>query len=308
MDFGKVNHPDRIRFELPPLEKRSTDFLSSLSRDRGEGTHSFAWIGCPVWGRKEWIGKVYPDGTSSRDFLKYYSQQFNSVELNTTFYRIPDSETVQSWRKTVPSSFRFCPKVFQGISHQSSLVSAQAWTHSFCNAALQFEENLGVSFLQLPQDFDVSQLGVLVRWFQYLPKNFRLAVEFRHSSWFENQSLRPRVFDALASRGIGTVITDTAGRRDVLHGSVTSSFSFVRFLGNQLHPSDYLRIEDWIDRIGEWKEAGLKELYFFMHQPDDADAPELISDLIQKLNRKYGWALPNWKPVDSSPAQYSLFG
>ena len=83
---------------------------------------------------------------------------------------------------------------------------------------------------------------------------------------------------------IGAVITDTAGRRDCAHMYLTIPKTFVRYAGNNLHGTDFLRIDDWVSRIKRWLDGGVKELYFFIHMHDEAKSPELTVYLIDKLN------------------------
>lgn len=309
MDFGKVNRTEdlaKINLKLPPLEERSLELLTGLKQGVTKPASPQIYVGCPLWGQKEWVGKVYPPKTQSRDYLKYYSKQFNSIELNTTFYRIPDLKTVQQWRQMVPSGFKFCPKFFQGISHENPIGSTPELAQKFAEVSLAFEETLGLSFFQLPQSFDLRQMPLLWKFMESLPRRFPLSIEFRHPSWFSQQVLNPQVYDLLQERGVASVITDTAGRRDVLHGSLTSGSVMVRFVGNKLHQSDYTRLDEWVVRLGQWLEKGLQKAYFFVHQPDDQYAPELITYFIDQLNLKLNIGLKNWVPVKPE-IQFELF-
>jgi hypothetical protein len=82
---------------------------------------------------------------------------------------------------------------------------------------------------------------------------------------------------------VGIIITDTSGRRDCAHMHLTTPKAFIRFVGNSLHPTDYTRIDDWVNRIHYWLQHGLKELYFFMHMHDEAYSPELSVYLVDKI-------------------------
>jgi uncharacterized protein YecE (DUF72 family) len=90
----------------------------------------------------------------------------------------------------------------------------------------------------------------------------------------------------------GSIITDAAGRRDVVHMRLTTPNAFIRFVGNSLHDSDYKRIDQWIDRIQEWIDQGLQNCYFFMHQHEELYSPELSKYLIEKLNKKCKLNIP----------------
>ncbi|RZA02049.1 MAG: DUF72 domain-containing protein [Moraxellaceae bacterium] len=117
MEFGKVpaSELSRLQFQLPADDPR-TELALKMKPRKGSARIG---VGAPVWGVKGWEGKVYPLGTDTKDFLHHYSRQFNSIELNTTHYRIPDLETIRRWRAATPEGFRFCPKFPQSISHQS---------------------------------------------------------------------------------------------------------------------------------------------------------------------------------------------
>jgi uncharacterized protein YecE (DUF72 family) len=106
--------------------------------------------------------------------------------------------------------------------------------------------------------------------------------------------------------GISTVITDVAGRRDVLHQRLTTSIAMIRFVGNGLHPTDYSRVDDWIDRCLQWLDAGLQTLYFFVHEPDNKFSPELVKYFIQHLNEKGDFSL-TMPRISPQPVQGSLF-
>ncbi|MBK8257620.1 MAG: DUF72 domain-containing protein [Polyangiaceae bacterium] len=110
-----------------------------------------------------------------------------------------------------------------------------------------------------------------------MPGDFDLAVEFRHASWFASGTLSDRAFAVLQKHRAGAVITDVAGRRDVCHAALPVPFVMVRFVGNNLHPTDFPRVDAWIARLVEWRSLGLGRAYFFAHQPDDGFAPETLA-------------------------------
>ncbi len=306
MEFGRVTASEilnRIDFRLPNEDQRSTNLLNCFS----SSSSNQIYFGLPIWGHAGWVGKLYPKGTSQKEYLRFYSQQLNTIELNTTFYRIPEVSQVENWRKVVPKSFRFSPKVFQGISQFSDLQRIPELTQSFCNSIQSFREQLGLPFLQLPPSFGPNKLIILKRFFTLLPKAFPLAIEFRHPAWFQNGHLISPAFDLLADHGISTVITDVAGRRDVLHSTLTTSSVLIRFVGNSLHPSDWGRIDTWVERIGNWLGQGVRKVYFFIHQQDQVGALELVDDFVLKMNQRLNLALKSWSSDLASP-QRSLFG
>jgi uncharacterized protein YecE (DUF72 family) len=133
-----------------------------------------------------------------------------------------------------------------------------------------------------------------------------LAIEFRHQEWFTDSPAAERAFTLLEQFNIGTVITDVAGRRDVLHQRLTTPVATIRFVGHGLHPSDYTRIDSWVSRLLQWFDQGLHKLYLFMHQPENTFSPELILYLVRQLNKLGGFHIAEPK-LTIQPVQGSLF-
>ena len=303
MEFGKVDSQQlaRIDFRLPAEDPRTRQELSGTRAPQLR-----IGIGCPVWGVKDWLGKVYPLDAGPSEFLYHYSRQFSTIELNTTHYRLPDGPTISRWRSETPEGFLFCPKFLQEISHRHPLGANEALLKSFVGNLMGLEDRLGISFLQLPPTFSPHDLGELASFLAKLPREFPIAVEVRHPEFFEAGRLSPALYDLLAAHGAHALITDVAGRRDVLHASLTSKRALARFIGNDLHPSDFKRIDAWIERIGFWVMNGLEQIEFFVHEPEDRNAPDLVTYLVQGLNAKLGLDLKSWRPMNRGE-QLGLF-
>lgn len=328
MEFGKVNlktlsdldlslPPDDPRTWIQLKKNRELDINTPIESNRESNrdsnrtsnqTKSFQLgVGCPVWGVKEWVGLVYPPGTKPKDYLYHYSRQFNTIELNTTHYRTPDAETIQRWRESTPDGFKFCVKFLQEISHRRPISSHAELTIEFIESIMGLEDKLGISFLQLPPSFSPLDLPDLQKFLEKLPQDFELAVEFRHSRFFSEHMLIPKAFQILEKTGTHAVITDVAGRRDVLHTSLPTSKVLVRFIGNDLHPSDDQRISDWVARLHTWMNLGIEEVQFFIHQSDDnKTSPELINRFIDQMNTECNLRLRKWTPLKQTE-QLGLF-
>ncbi len=306
MDFGKLPHISGVDFKLPADMQGNVQLLQRTGFSE-KSAQTRIYVGAPVWSQKEWVGRIYPAGTRTKDYLKYYSQQFNTIELNMTHYRVPDEEMIRSWRTMSEPGFKFCPKFPQTISHERMLQGTEAMTAAFCGAVMGLGDRLGTSFLQLPPQFSPAQLPLLGKFLETLPKGFKLAVEFRHPAWFSKGVLRSDATRLLESFGVVALITDVAGRRDVLHMNLTAPAAMVRFVGNSLHPTDYSRIDAWIGRLNDWLSQGIREIYFFIHEPDNAQAPELILYFIQEINTRCGLDLKPWVEMNQG-SQLSLFG
>ncbi len=114
-------------------------------------------------------------------------------------------------------------------------------------------------------------------------------------------------WELLHELGIGTVITDTPGRRDVLHMRLTAPVAFIRYVGNNLHPTDYQRIDAWVDRIKSWVDKGLREIYFFTHNPEELTSPEMCRYVVEQFNKKCGTVHEAAEVVGRATENLSLF-
>lgn len=285
MDFGKIqiSEIDKTDFRLPP----DSSFTGETLAHSQKIIKPLIYVGCPEWRRKEWVGRIYPKGTKEAQFLDHYVANFNCIELNATHYQIYGPETIGKWAaKAGNRDFRFCPKVPQLISHQSNLISpdVQIQTDNFLNGILAFKEHLGPVFFQLSEKFAPAQKSNLFSYLKNLPKDILFFLELRHPEWFSDRYIKNEWLHLLKELNIGAVITDTSGRRDCAHMELTIPKAFVRFVGNNLHPTDYVRIDEWILRIKHWMNNGLQELHFFMHQHNERDLLELCQYVVEQLN------------------------
>lgn len=273
MDFGKLPSVDNVNFSLPPDPPQNAAVLGALLPRTSPPA---VFLGATGYNMKPWVGKWYPPGTKDKEFLTHYGRQFNTIEHNTTHYRIPDTATVARWCEEVPADFRYCPKIPQAISHARDLGVRSRELPLFCEAIQGLGNKLGCCFIQLPPHFSVQQLPVLARFLEVFPATeIPLAVEVRHPSFFEASVASDDYFQLLHELDVSTVVTDVAGRRDVCHMRLSTGRVLIRFVGNDLHPSDHTRAADWAARLAQWFERGLREAYFFCHEPDNLLAPDL---------------------------------
>ncbi|MEO7961004.1 MAG: DUF72 domain-containing protein [Ginsengibacter sp.] len=298
MEFGRVAESllSKIDFSLPKEPASNKHILKG-----SKTTNPKVYVGCAKWGRKDWIGKIYPKGTPEKDFLKLYVEHFNSIELNATSYKMPTLDQVKTWEeKAKGQNFLFCPKLVRYILPSPDMAKQQELIKSFLTAVSGFEKNLGPVFLLLQENFGPSKSKILYEFLHDFPKGHQLFVELRHSGWYSDDSLLKELMKEFTLENIGFIITDTAGRRDMTHMQLTIPKTFIRFVGNSLHKTDYARCDAWVKRIQYWLKNGLQELYFFMHMHDEATSPELISYFINELNEKCSLNLhnPDWRKYD----------
>lgn len=284
MQFGKVEDPGLVDFSLPEDHPDTQRILQkSNSPDAFE-----AYVGCAKWNRTELKG-FYPRGT--KDELAYYSTQFNSIELNATFYQIPQWEQVEVWKNKAPDNFKFFPKITGIISHYKRLIDVGVLVNDYCNTVSNFGEKLGMVFLQLHDNFKPKDFGRLQKMLDDFPKGVPLGVEVRNAEWFNDKTIQDAFCELLKVSEMANIIVDTAGRRDMLHMRLTSPVAFIRYVGAN-HPSDLTRLDAWVERIDKWRAAGLQKLYFFVHQNIELESPLLAEYLIIKLNERLDLSLP----------------
>ena len=276
MKFGKVENPELVDFTLPKTLKETIDLLNKA----GKSDNFEVYVGCAKWNKQD-LKNFYPPKT--KDELSYYSTQFNSIELNATYYRSPSKENVETWANKTPKDFKFFPKIPQSISHYGRLQNVTDKLNQYLDAVALFEEKLGMIFLQMHENFAPKDFEKLENFIQNFPKGYPLAVELRHEDWFSNEENFNQLVSLLEKHNISNIIVDTAGRRDMVHMRLTSEEAFVRFVGANI-PSDYERLDEWIETIKLWRAEGLQKLYFFIHQNLELESPMLAKYFIKKLN------------------------
>ena len=309
MEFGRVSVEElnTIDFSLPAEPAENEKILNGK-----KDIDAKVYIGCAKWGREEWVGKIYPFKTKEKNFLQHYVHHYNCIELNATHYRIWGEAGIKKWAdKAKGMDFKFCPKMYQGITHKGSLKGKEFLTNEYFRGIAGFGIHLGPIFVQVSDTFSPKRKAELFEYLASLPKDLQFFLEVRHPDWFAKEKEREDMFSFLQEHNMGSVITDTAGRRDCAHMRLTIPKTFIRYVGNSLHPTDYPRIDVWIERMKYWLDKGMNELYFFMHMHDEATSPELTVYLVDKMNKECGLNLIKPKFVENNgvvkPKQKGLF-
>ncbi len=305
MDFGKVPVEEllNIDFSLPKEPAFNKTVLPGKPVKSPK-----VYIGCAKWGRTEWVGKIYPPRAKEKDFLDHYVHHYNSIELNATHYKVYGEAGIKKWTaKAAGKDFKFCPKMYQGITHRGSLKGKNFITNEFFRGIVAFEEYLGPIFIQVSETFSPKRKEELFEFLQTMPSDLQFFMEVRHPDWFKKPEITQELFTRLKEMNIGAVITDTSGRRDCAHMYLTLPKVFIRYVGNSLHDTDYIRIDEWVGRMKYWLKNGLEELYFFMHMHDEATSPELTIYLVDKMNKELGLNLVKPKFIGDEGKQKGLF-
>jgi len=296
MKFGQVEDPSQIDFTLPKDHSRTKEIL----KQNKKGLENIS-IGCAKWNKTDLKG-FYPKGT--KDELSYYGTQFNSIELNATFYGMPTAEQILTWKEKTPADFKFFPKITNTVSHFRRLLNIDDVVTQFATAVLNFDEKLGMVFLQLHDNFKPKDYERLEQFVVKWPKEVPLAIELRNTEWFTDEEILDKTCKLFEENDITNIIVDTAGRRDMLHMRLTTPHAFIRYVGANAE-SDYERLDDWLKRLTEWKKEGLQNLYFFVHQNIEKASPLLSAYFIENLNKK--WKTDIHVPVMGQDKMPNLF-
>jgi uncharacterized protein YecE (DUF72 family) len=282
------------------------------------------FIGCPMWGYKEWVGTLFPTHTPASNFLRLYSQKLTCVEGNTTFYALPSAETIARWRQETPSTFRFCPKVSRDISHSARLDAQRSATLLFVERMQGLGTQLGPIFLQLPPSFGPEQIAQLQTFLTFWPPDIQLAVEVRHPDFFKEP--HAAALDALLSQHqVARVMMDTrpirvgtAEEQQILQArerkpdlplqiSLTADFAFVRYIGNPQMETNEPFLAEWAQILGQWLLEG-KTIYGFCHCPFEKYSPGICAELYRRVTDVAPLAALPWQePPESEPEQARLF-
>lgn len=279
-------------------------------------------IGCAIWGYRPWVGAFLPAGTSTTAMLSAYSQRLTAVEINATFYAIPDSKTVARWATEVPDHFRFCPKIPQAISHAGKLNDQHETMQVFVEQMQPLQSKVGRVFLQLPPRYSPQSFADLEAWLERWANIMPLAVEVRHRGWFE-QPVKHDFNQMLAHYDVSRVLVDvrpinTGESNDELvlearrkkpnvpfHAELTNQACLLRFMGHPDLTIDVPLLEAWADLVATWSEQNVT-VYAFMHCPAEEQSPIMCQMFAAMLEAR---GLPNpLTPPPVEPEQMSLFG
>jgi uncharacterized protein YecE (DUF72 family) len=255
-----------------------------------------------------------------------YARRLNTVEGNTTFYAVPASDTLQKWAEETPDTFRFCPKLPRTISHAGKLVEHLEEAKLFLMVMSQLGSRLGPSFLQLPPRYPPALLEDLRTFLESWPPQAQLAVEVRHSRWFD--SPHHEALQALLSQhGAARVMVDTRPIRDLkgdklLQGSIyqrmlqarerkpdvpiiperTASFVFLRYIGHPEMEHNRPFFAEWADRIADWLQEGT-DAYVFCHCPDERLDPWLCRELHRLVSDRVSIPPLPWDEIDTNTGE-----
>lgn len=245
-------------------------------------------LGCAIWAYKDWVGELFPAGSRAADFLHLYSRRFTTVEGNTTFYSVPDPETIKRWVSETPLGFEFCMKLPRDVTHGGLLTPAIPGAIAFLDRMQGLGDRLGPVLIQLPPSYSPAQLEDLTHFLKPLSRNAAsFALEVRHPDWFQDP-YASQLNVLLTELAIGRVLLDTrpiyecpddpqlhSERRKPqvpLQPCITASFSLIRYISHPTLELNQPYFQQWASLVKQWLSQGTR-LYFFVHCPIEQHSP-----------------------------------
>lgn len=224
-------------------------------------------IGTSGWNYRHWKGTFYPEDLSQKKWLSYYMERFKTVELNNSFYRMPDKSTFENWRAAVPDDFIFSVKVYRYITHLKKLIDSDETLNTFLENAGALKEKAGPLLFQMPPSFRFNSER-LISFLKKLPDSFRYTFEFRNKTWWNDEAYR-----ILEDYNISFCQFQLAGV--ITPKVVTSDLVYIRLHGPTSHKyqGSYTNetLAEWADQFKKWQKDG-REVYCYFDNDDSGYA------------------------------------
>jgi len=259
-------------------------------------------IGCSGWSYPDWVGPFYPPPANPEDYLKLYSKVFDTVEIDSTFYRVPSLDMVKRWYSSTPKGFVFCPKLPKRITHDLLLENASSYLEHFTKRLCVLEEKLGPIVIQLPPSFKLQKhLQPLSRFIEDLDENHRYAIEFRNESWFNT-----RIEALLESKSICQVWS--VNQYLTTPPTITTDFVYLRFVGdraitqfNRIQKDQMESMQDWNQKLAQIANSS-KERFVFFNNHFAGFGPGSVNE----FRRLMGLAELDWSHLGKDATQRSM--
>jgi uncharacterized protein YecE (DUF72 family) len=229
------------------------------------------WIGTSGYNYPEWKGSFYPDDLPVAKMLPYYAARFPTVEINYTFYRMPNEKLVAGWAAQTPVPYKLTLKAPRRITHDNRLKNVRSLVDGFCQVAGTLGEKLGALLFQLPPNLK-KDLGTLDAFLDDLPPKVCAAFEFRHQSWLDDE-----VLERLSARNLALCIADSEKMSAPVR--VTADYAYFRLRDEGYTPAD---IERWGETIA--RETGsCRDVFVYFKHEEEGKGPELARLLMEHL-------------------------
>jgi uncharacterized protein YecE (DUF72 family) len=222
------------------------------------------YVGTSGYSYKEWKGSFYPQTLPPKDMLAYYAERFKAVELNNTFYRMPQPGMIESWKTQVPENFRFSVKAPQSITHFRRLNNASAQTQLMLKTVAVLEGRLGAVIFRLPENMkkDLRRLEIFLK---ELPADIPVVFDFRHPTWFDDE-----VIELLRSQQRVFCISDIEDLPES-YTYKTADWGYVRLRRERYTKAELVK---WVKRI---KTQNWRDTYVFFKHEDKGTGPKLAA-------------------------------
>lgn len=252
-------------------------------------------IGTQGWNYTAWVGPFYPPGTRATEFLPTYTRAFRAVEVDSTFYAVPDARTVRAWTERTPPDFTFALKMPKEVTHERRLRNEDDLVHEFLDRARELGPKLGPILLQMGPDFAPDELPAVEQFLASLPRDLRFALELRQSRWMRSDVL-PHLLEVLAGYDVALALSDGKWiRRETmlaLAEHTTADFLYVRWMGPDREITDYSRVQfDRSEEIKAWAEvlkrvANTREIYGFFNNHFAGHSPASAREMQRLLGQQ----------------------
>jgi uncharacterized protein YecE (DUF72 family) len=229
------------------------------------------WVGTSGYNYPEWKGSFYPVDLPAARMLRFYAARFPTVEINYTFYRMPTEKIVAGWAVQTPSRWKLTLKAPRRITHDNRLKGCRDLVHTFCRVADTLGDKLGVLLFQLPP-YARKDLALLDAFLADVPEGARIAFEFRHRSWFDEE-----VFARLSARNLALCIADSERMETPVR--VTADYAYFRLRDEGYGPED---IGAWADTIAR-ETAACREVFVYFKHEEEGKGPAFASLLMDRL-------------------------
>jgi uncharacterized protein YecE (DUF72 family) len=213
------------------------------------------WVGTSGYAYPEWRGSFYPEKMPTAKMLPYYAERFATVEINNTFYRMPNAKLLEGWSALTPERFKLTLKAPQRITHQARLKDCAEEVRYFLDVAATLGPKLGAILFQLPP-YLRKDLALLDGFLEMLPAGLCAAFEFRHKSWLEEA-----VYERLKAKGLALCIADSENFSTPVE--ITAGYAYFRLRDEGYQPQD---IERWAQIIRDQTAACSEVFVYFKHE------------------------------------------
>jgi uncharacterized protein YecE (DUF72 family) len=245
----------------------------------------FARVGCSGWQYKHWRGVFYPAELPASRWFEYYTSRFDTVEINNTFYRLPEPSTFAAWRKQAPPGFLYAVKASRYLTHMKKLKDPVEPLHRLFQHAGQLQRTLGPILYQLPPRWpmNLERLSAFVR---ALPKRRQHIIEFREPSWYNDE-----VFELLERHGISLCLHDMAGSET--GRMAIGPIVYVRFHGTAKYTGRYddAVLNGWAGWLAAEMRCG-RQIFAYFNNDVGGHAPRDAIRLRRAIARAYGEGEP----------------